>query len=427
MVRCKNHYNKYQGEQHWSLLFHPIHQVRKIFWQLLLSLFCWNHTLSIAIQGHSTTSSTADNIKQVGAQAQNATNVITLTGRRLFFICSEHYLKLFLLVTLENDEYTSGWHALEYMHIINIFSATAFRLYISFGNGVSNDRQVRLQSGKAIKIVLLSPGSCWTDIQVYGNWKYSKGAMDWNIHKDYAEFPTYQLDYMHNTQHIKTQWHVCKTQSIHRLDTKSNDAPAFTLNQGCCCWANITQNLAAFNISQLPTGNKAPKSILLNTIINETLHKYPRQLLAALYLQPKHKMLLINKFLMTKYIRGNVPHMPRSITKCDIFFAKISTNFVLTKNKELGYGLQAEAVTQTTSTSVVHNQRRESARYQLKWMAKQINYKTMAVTAQWKNCSSLIQLTKLTIIKVEKTRSLSQAHVFVRLSVSSISNVEHYA
>jgi len=69
---------------------------------------------------------------------------------------------------------------------------------------------------------------------------------------------------------------------------------------------------------------------------------------------------------MTKYIRGNVPHMPRSITKCDIFFAKISTNFVLTKNKELGYGLQAEAVTQTTSTSVVHNQRRESARYQLK-------------------------------------------------------------
>jgi len=181
VVRCKNHYNKYQGEQHWSLLFHPIHQVRKIFWQLLLSLlfpaplklrpygaiqiclllllllFCWNHTLSIAIQGHSTTSSTADNIKQVGAQAQNATNVITLTGRRLFFICSEHYLKLFLLVTLENDEYTSGWHALEYMHIINIFSATAFRLYISFGNGVSNDRQVRLQSGKAIKIVLLSP------------------------------------------------------------------------------------------------------------------------------------------------------------------------------------------------------------------------------------------------------------------------------
>jgi len=69
---------------------------------------------------------TFNNLKQVGAQAQNATNAITLTGRRLFFICSEHYLKLFLLVTLENDEYTSGWHALEYMHIINIFSATAF-------------------------------------------------------------------------------------------------------------------------------------------------------------------------------------------------------------------------------------------------------------------------------------------------------------
>jgi len=39
----------------------------------------------------------------------------------------------------------------------------------------------------------------------------------------------------------------------------------------------------------------------------------------------------------------------------------------------------------------------------------------------------LIQLTKLTIIKAEKTRSLSEAHVFVRLSASSISNVEHYA
>jgi len=30
-------------------------------------------------------------------------------------------------------------------------------------------------------------------------------------------------------------------------------------------------------------------------------------------------------------------------------------------------------------------------RYQLKQIAKQIKYKTMAVTAQWKNYSSLIQ------------------------------------